>query len=61
MRRAITGRIRDGRVVLSDLTMTDGDIRDIGRICIVACGSSYHVGMVGKYTSGAAAAPSVWR
>ena len=48
--RAITGRIRDGRVVLSDLTMTDGDIRDIGRICIVACGSSYHVGMVGKYT-----------
>ncbi len=50
VRRAITGRIRDGRVVLSDLTMTDGDIRDIGRICIVACGSSYHVGMVGKYT-----------
>ena len=49
VRRAITGRIRDGRVVLSDLTMTDGDIRDIGRICIVACGSSYHVGMVGKY------------
>ena len=50
VRRAITGRIRDGRVVLSDLTMTDRDIRDIGRICIVACGSSYHVGMVGKYT-----------
>ena len=50
VRRAITGRIRDGRVVLSDLTMTDREIRDIGRICIVACGSSYHVGMVGKYT-----------
>ena len=50
VRRAIPGRIRDGRVVLSDLTMTDREIRDIGRICIVACGSSYHVGMVGKYT-----------
>ena len=49
VRRAVTGRIRDGRVVLSDLTMTDRDIRTIGRICIVACGSSYHVGMVGKY------------
>ena len=49
VRRAVTGRIRDGRVVLSDLTMTDRDIRAIGRICIVACGSSYHVGMVGKY------------
>ena len=48
--RAITGRIRDGRVVLSDLTMTDREIRELGRICIVACGSSYHVGMVGKYS-----------
>ena len=47
--RAITGRIRDGRVVLSDLTMTDREIRELGRVCIVACGSSYHVGMVGKY------------
>ena len=47
--RAITGRNRDGRVVLSDLTMTDREIRELGRVCIVACGSSYHVGMVGKY------------
>ena len=47
--KAITGRIQEGRVVLSDLTMTDREIRDIGRICIAACGSSYHVGMVGKY------------
>ena len=47
--KAITGRIQEGKVVLSDLTMTDREIRDIGRICIVACGSSYHVGMVGKY------------
>lgn len=47
--RAITGRIRGGRVVLSDLTMTDREIRELGRVCIVACGSSYHVGMVGKY------------
>ena len=47
--KAITGRIQDGRVVLSDLTMTDRQIHELGRICIVACGSSYHVGMVGKY------------
>ena len=47
--RAITGRIQKGRVVLSDLTMTDREVRELGRICIVACGSSYHVGMVGKY------------
>ena len=48
--RAITGRVQNGRVVLSDLTMTDREIRELGRICIVACGSSYHVGMVGKYS-----------
>ena len=47
--KAITGRIQEGKVILSDLAMTDREIRDIGRICIVACGSSYHVGMVGKY------------
>ena len=50
VRRAITGRIRDGRVLLSDLTMTDEDIHRLGRILIIACGSSYHVGMVGKYS-----------
>ena len=48
--RAITGRVQNGRVVLSDLTMTDREIRELGRICIVACGSSYPVGMVGKYS-----------
>ena len=48
--RAITGRVQNGRVVLSDLTMRDREIRELGRICIVACGSSYHVGMVGKYS-----------
>ena len=48
--RAITGRVQNGRVGLSDLTMTDREIRELGRICIVACGSSYHVGMVGKYS-----------
>ena len=48
--RAITGRVQNGRVVLSDLTMTDREIRELGRICSGACGSSYHVGMVGKYS-----------
>ena len=48
--RAITGRVQNGRVVLSDLTMTDREIRELGRICIVACGSSYHVGMLGKHS-----------
>lgn len=49
IRKATAARIQEGRVVLSDLTMTGDEIRNIGKIYIVACGSSYHVGMVGKY------------
>ncbi len=47
--RAISPRIRDGRVVLDDMKLTAEQIRSFDRIYIVACGSSYHVGMVGKY------------
>ena len=46
---ATAARIQGGQVVLRDLNMTDQQIRDINKIFIVACGSSYHVGMVGKY------------
>ena len=49
IRETTNTRIHSGRVVLSDLTMTPEQIRSIGKIYIVACGSSYHVGMVGKY------------
>ena len=49
IREATAARIQSGRVVLSDLTMTAEEIRSIGKIYIIACGSSYHVGMVGKY------------
>lgn len=49
LRKAIFPRIRDGEVVLEDFGLTDEYIRQIEKIFIVACGSSYHVGMVGKY------------
>ena len=49
IREATAARIQGGQVVLRDLNMTDQQIRDINKIFIVACGSSYHVGMVGKY------------
>ncbi len=49
LRRAIFPRVQDGRVCLEDFPLTDEDIQGIRKIYIVACGSSYHVGMVGKY------------
>ena len=45
----ISPRIKDGKLVIDELNMTDEEIRNISRIYIIACGSSYHVGMVGKY------------
>ena len=49
LRRAIFPRLKDGEVVLPDFSLDDQFIRDIDRLYVVACGSSYHVGMVGKY------------
>ena len=49
VRRAIMPRLKDGKVVFDDMKLTAEQIRSISSIFIVACGSSYHVGMVGKY------------
>ena len=49
IRKTISPRIREGRVVLDDIHLTAEEVRSFSRIFIIACGSSYHVGMVSKY------------
>ncbi len=51
LRRAMLGRVHNGQLHLSELdTMRQAGMLDnIQRIVIVACGSSYHVGMIAKY------------
>ena len=49
IRKTVFPRIREGRIVLDDLHLTAEYAQSISRIFIVACGSSYHVGMVCKY------------
>lgn len=49
LRDTISPRIKDGKVVLDDISLTTQDIKNIRKIYIVACGSAYHVGVVGKY------------
>lgn len=49
LRRAISPRIKDGRVIFDDLKLPVEKMREFTCIFIVACGSSYHVGMIGKY------------
>ena len=49
LRDTIHPRIKEGKVVLDNITLTEEQIRGISKICIIACGSAYHVGVVAKY------------
>lgn len=49
IRDTVQPRIRDGKIVLDDISLTAEYINGINKIYIVACGSAYHVGVVGKY------------
>lgn len=42
-------RIKEGKIVIDELNMSDDEIRDIKKIMIVACGSAYHAGVTAKY------------
>lgn len=45
----IAPRIREGDLALEELQMSDGDLKAVRKIYIVACGSAYHAGVTGKY------------
>ncbi|HOB12033.1 MAG TPA: glutamine--fructose-6-phosphate transaminase (isomerizing) [Syntrophomonadaceae bacterium] len=47
VRRTLRGRIKDGRVDLSDLEL-ENLFQGINKIYIVACGTAFHAGMVGR-------------
>ena len=49
VRDTIGAYVKDGKIDLSETGITDEKLQEIERIYIVACGSAYHVGMVGKY------------
>ena len=45
----ISSVVKDGKIDLSDVGLSDEQIRDIHQIHIVACGSAYHAGVVTQY------------
>ncbi|HEX3900928.1 MAG TPA: glutamine--fructose-6-phosphate transaminase (isomerizing) [Mycobacteriales bacterium] len=50
VRETIGGRLNPaGRLILDELAMSDEDIQGLTQVIVVACGSSYHSGLVGKY------------
>lgn len=49
LRNTIFPRLRDGEIVLDDLELTKEDLEQVDRLFVIACGSSYHVGVAAKY------------
>ncbi len=45
----IGDRVRGHQLVLEALGMTELEIRNLRRIVVVACGTAYHAGVVGRY------------
>ncbi|MEE3436922.1 MAG: glutamine--fructose-6-phosphate transaminase (isomerizing) [Lachnospiraceae bacterium] len=49
VKATIAPRIRDGRVVFDELTLTAEELREIRQIVITACGSAYYAGCAARY------------
>ncbi len=48
LRETLRGRYVDGEVQVSELAMTPEQISAIDRVFVIACGTSYHAGLVAK-------------
>jgi glucosamine--fructose-6-phosphate aminotransferase (isomerizing) len=45
----VADRLAGDTVELGDIGLTDDELRNLSRISVVACGTSYHAGLVGRY------------
>ena len=48
-RDTLNSVIKDNKIDLSNVGLTDEILKDISQIYVVACGSAYHAGVVGQY------------
>src|SRR4029450_5910419 len=49
VRETIGDRARHSRLLLEGLGLSDKQIQNLRRIVILACGTAYHAGVVGRY------------
>jgi glutamine---fructose-6-phosphate transaminase (isomerizing) len=49
VRETIGDRVRHGKLLLDEIGLSDKELRNLRRIVILACGTSYHAGVVGRY------------
>ncbi|TFV62807.1 glutamine--fructose-6-phosphate transaminase (isomerizing) [Geodermatophilus sp. DF01-2] len=46
----LLGRLGDdGQLVLDEVRLSDQELRDIDKVFVVSCGTSYHAGLIAKY------------
>jgi glucosamine--fructose-6-phosphate aminotransferase (isomerizing) len=45
----VADRLVHGTVELGDIGMSDAELKDLRRVVVVACGTSYHAGLLGRY------------
>ncbi|MFB8002248.1 glutamine--fructose-6-phosphate transaminase (isomerizing) [Nocardia sp. NPDC056000] len=45
----LIGHFLDGRIVLDEQRLADQELREFDKVFVVACGSSYHAGLLAKY------------
>ncbi|MBL7147981.1 MAG: glutamine--fructose-6-phosphate transaminase (isomerizing) [Nanoarchaeota archaeon] len=49
IKNAMRGRIKNNNILFGGLNLTLDEIRNINRIIIIACGTSWHAGLIGKH------------
>ncbi len=49
VRETIGDRVRHGRLELEDIGLTELELQNLRRIVVLACGTAYHAGVVGRY------------
>ena len=45
----LLGRMRDKRLNLDELRISEQELRGVKKVVVVACGTAYHAGMIAKY------------
>lgn len=49
IRDTIRGRVKDGKIVFDDFKLNDFYLGSVNKITFIACGTSWHAGLVGKF------------
>ncbi len=44
----LRGKIKDDKVIIDEFEISDEEVKKLGKIHIVACGTSYYAGLIGK-------------